>query len=546
MSRTTVLILILSAILGACSNRERMLASLEILERQNNSDSLLTNDSLALAIADYFDKHGTANEQLRAYYMLGRTYYDRNEKLKALEAFQEAASCADTTATDCDYHTLLRVHAQMAGLFCEQLLPYDMLEELEHYGKYALLDHDTLLNIDAYARRADAYDILGIEDSVISIRQQASQMFLEEGDTISAIMNVCTIIVPFVERNRLQDAAHILTAYESLPDLFDDSGAINSYHNIYYYIKGRYLLATSKQDSAELMFRKMQEVAETPNDKEAGFRGLYLLFEKKHIPDSMAKYADLCYAMNDSVYRDDAKVQIQKMHSLYNFEKERLAAITFASEARKSRFQLYIVLFSMILVIVVSYQIITTQRRRRKDEIDRLNAEYQSDLARMRTLQNELLAIQERQYTEVAKDKDLEIKKLRDKLNQHLDARLLINANSVDKVLHSCEVVVMIKKKLSGSKHICITDEEWTKLYDSINQYLPLFFEKVNENKSLSRIEYNICVLTRLGFQPKEQLVLLGLPLTYNISVMRKRLLYKIFDINGSAKDFARYIQSVS
>ena len=46
----------------------------------NKLDTLFTAAHVAHAqtLADYFDRHGTANEQMLAHYLLGRTYYDTN------------------------------------------------------------------------------------------------------------------------------------------------------------------------------------------------------------------------------------------------------------------------------------------------------------------------------------------------------------------------------------------------------------------------------------------------------------------------------------
>ena len=53
----------------ACNDHQQMLSQLEELERQNLADSLMTNDSLAINLCDYFDSHGTPNERMRAHYM---------------------------------------------------------------------------------------------------------------------------------------------------------------------------------------------------------------------------------------------------------------------------------------------------------------------------------------------------------------------------------------------------------------------------------------------------------------------------------------------
>ena len=56
-----------------------MRRQLEALEQQNSSGEELLNDSLAESLVAYFDHHGDADEQMRAKYILGCTYYDLNE-----------------------------------------------------------------------------------------------------------------------------------------------------------------------------------------------------------------------------------------------------------------------------------------------------------------------------------------------------------------------------------------------------------------------------------------------------------------------------------
>ena len=75
-----------------------------------------TSDSVMTVVADYYDRNGTANEQIEAHYLLGCVYRDLGEAPKALAAYHDAVECADTTAADCDYKTLCRVYGQMSDL----------------------------------------------------------------------------------------------------------------------------------------------------------------------------------------------------------------------------------------------------------------------------------------------------------------------------------------------------------------------------------------------------------------------------------------------
>ena len=98
---------LLLLLLVACGeSHEQMLRQLTELERMNRADSVMQNDSLAEHLVRYFDRHGDANERMRAHYILGRTYADMGEAPRAVDAYLDAASHADTTAADCDYRTL--------------------------------------------------------------------------------------------------------------------------------------------------------------------------------------------------------------------------------------------------------------------------------------------------------------------------------------------------------------------------------------------------------------------------------------------------------
>ena len=81
-----LLVIVLAIVLAAYSgDGSEMRAQLEELERQNRADSVMTNDSLAEQLVKYFDRHGTPNERMRAYYILGRTYADMGEAPRAVD-----------------------------------------------------------------------------------------------------------------------------------------------------------------------------------------------------------------------------------------------------------------------------------------------------------------------------------------------------------------------------------------------------------------------------------------------------------------------------
>jgi len=99
---------------------------------------------------DFFDKHGSPNDRLLAHYLLGRAYHEQGEAPMALQCYQQAANCADTTAADCDYAQLCRVYSQMSEIFYAQSLYRQQLQQLRHTIKYAWIGKDTLSALLSY------------------------------------------------------------------------------------------------------------------------------------------------------------------------------------------------------------------------------------------------------------------------------------------------------------------------------------------------------------------------------------------------------------
>jgi hypothetical protein len=102
----TIFILLLTLV--CCTSeaeRNRMRAGLDSINQRNRNDQPFTVADVEPSV-QFFDDHGTPNDRLLAHYLLGRAYHDHGEAPMALECYQNAADCADTTAKDCDYKQL--------------------------------------------------------------------------------------------------------------------------------------------------------------------------------------------------------------------------------------------------------------------------------------------------------------------------------------------------------------------------------------------------------------------------------------------------------
>lgn len=327
----------------------QMRQQLEALEQQNRSGEQMLNDSLAESLVSYFDKHGDANERMRAKYILGRTYYCLGELPRALETYYEAADCADTTAADCNYKVLSRIHAQSAIIYYDQVQPNSQLRELRQAVYYAKKGSDTLISIECYAQQADAYCFLHKYDTAICIREHASIMYSQVGRKDYSALTLLAIIRPLINRHDIEKARHYLNLYETTAGVFDSLGRIETGREIYYNIKGEYYLNVHHLDSAESMFRKELRYSRDLNNQIAGCKGLLEVYTYRKASDSIAKYAQLCYELNDSAYSLSEMQNIQKLQASYNYNHHKFLAEKKELEARNA----WLILALFVLVVVL-------------------------------------------------------------------------------------------------------------------------------------------------------------------------------------------------
>ena len=147
----------------------------------NKCDSVLPSDTLLREIADYYDRHGSANERMRAHYLLGRCYHDMGEAPRALECYQHAAEQTDTTKKDCDLYTLRAIYGQMADLYYAQYLPDDEMQASQTCERIAWKERDTLPALKAYELRFRPYYQKNDTDSILYYVTHAYQLYRKYG-----------------------------------------------------------------------------------------------------------------------------------------------------------------------------------------------------------------------------------------------------------------------------------------------------------------------------------------------------------------------------
>ena len=366
---------IISVLLSGCTDSHQQRLQLEELERQNRADSVMQNLALAQSLADHFDRHGTRNEQLRAHYILGRTHADRGELPQAVAAYNDAADRADTTATDCDYRTLSRVHAQTAQLYYSQLLPDNMIREERLAMKYAEMAKDTMQYLYCYGMLAEGYDMKDMKDSALIILTKTYYLYNNVGSRKSALALCCPMADIYRQRKDYVQAEKYMQKFETLSGFFDEQGNIVPGKEMYYSCKGHLCLDTSDKNNAEHYFRKLIEVANNYDLKIAALGGLQQFYTKYFNKDSLVKYNQLRDSLCNIAHNEVEMQKTLQVQAMYDYTRSEQVAHQKEQETERFKMTLLVVCALsaiLILLLTIAYIRYRDEKRRLEDRIQLL------------------------------------------------------------------------------------------------------------------------------------------------------------------------------
>lgn len=519
----------------------RMLCRLYRQNAYNKLDTIFRSTDEAQALADYFDDNGTPNEQMLAYYLLGRAYYDLHEAPMALRYYQIAVERADTTADDCNYRQLSRVYGQMGYLFYYQNLMEKSLQCDDKSIEYGLKGKDTLNAILSMPSKSASFDMLSKKDSAIYIAEQASALaYLHGYEDISAAI-LGGIISDLVEKGELIKAKQYMNQYESGSGYFDKQGNIEKGRETYYYSKGLWYLYCNHLDSAEFFFRKELRDGKDFNNQNAGSRGLALLFQKTHKPDSAAKYALYSYAMNDSVYAQMATDKVEQMQALYDYSRHQEIAQREQHRADKEHQRLLWIVFLLVLVAMISASLIRKEKRKRREVRDK----YDSMVSTLAQMQTDVLMLRsyETELSQVIREKEKKIDKLNEAIFSYQNKTGKQKESSEGLLLESPDYSDL---RVKAARGIVLSENDWQRIYVMIINSLPNFYKFITSKKfELNDKEFKTCILIRLRLSPGDIAKMLNVSPAY-ITKIRNSMMKKLFDVVGKSKELDAMLMDFS
>ena len=560
---------------GVASRSSRMRLALIKAKAQNKLGMRLPKDTLAM-LADYYDSHGSANERMLADYITGCMYMDNDDTPMALHYFHSAAERADTAANDSDYKTLHRVHVWTAQLLMDNDVLAEAMNENRLAMKYALKAKDTLNALITMEQRANIYDGMDVADSAFAIRRGLYALYMKHGFPRQAAISLGPLVNKLAKLGEFSEAKRCLGVYESKSGLFDGNGNIEKGRESYYGHKGYCFFYANMLDSAEYYFRKCLKTTSLLSDVKDSYKALARVYKKRHNTDSVAKYAELACMMTDSLHAVKNTTHLRQMQAVYNYSQYKHLAEVSRKEAMVAKFISAMIVLTALFVAVAISLYIKRKRRLRKMEI----IEHERKIYELEKTKQELVvlnAVQQKEMQEKIEEKEREIDGQRlenDKYRHNITVlekarNELIELNNRQKeqicslIEEKDKEIERLKQKNSavseGKKNVAkrYSDEPVVKL---LTQHAKKDFKRMSasefdslkrlfvDNEALKSIEsivnnseYQVCLLTRIGFSPKEINVLTGLSPS-NISNIRSRLMLKITGHNGKPKDFDSFV----
>ena len=522
------------------SHHDEMVWRLHRMDVENKLDTVFHTTDEAQRLVDYFDNHGSPNEQVLANYLLGRAYADTHEAPMALHCYMDAMEKADTTRDDCDFKLLSRVYIQAGEGLDYEFLPLDRLQYTYKAIDCAYKVRDTLMAIQFYGNVGEAYESLHNRDSAIIVYEYMAERFSQLGhsDLAAGWLGYCARL--YIEKGEYAKAASHINLYEKESGFIQKDGEIESGREPYYGMKGKLYLEIGKLDSAELFYRYQLEKGHDFYNQKVGSEGLAHVYLKRQQMDSVAKYAFYSEIMCDSLLSSDITGKVKQAKDLYDYNRNLSKA---QQEEKKAHVRMvWLILFSILILLIlvlVSIYVYYVELRKKKNL-----ARFKENLIQLSIMSHEIsqLRSHENEYQSLIHEKQEQLSHMENAIRAFKN-NMNIKKMRIDGDLLKSDVYARFS--MLSNKGCKPTKEDWDCLMEMMRSLLPEFCQMLSANShQMNEKELHTCMLIRIYIRPSSIANMLDVSNAY-ISKIRMSMLQTLYGIKGKAADFDKRIQDM-
>lgn len=488
------------------SRETRMRHQLLMAEATNKLYLQMPSDTLFQEVVDYYDHHGTPNQQLKAHYLLGCIYRDRGEAPMALQCYYDAVEKADTLSKDCDYTTMYKIYGQMADVYDKQYMPYEEIEVLNKVQVYAQKAGSTFSYIKGHELMCRPYLMLRDSSRVLKITDEAYRLYKKHGLLGDAGNIYASAIYIYMGRGEYQKAKEQMNLFEEHSNFFKQEYPDPTTLETYKITKGLYYVGTNQFLQAKSIFYSLLC---TPFRMEA-CEGLLKIFKEEQQQDSILKYWQL---YDDAFERRYTELYFSSMHqvaAMYDYTRNQKIATSKEKEAERNLFFLIlsVVVFSISTVgIYLGYRHFKIVKLQ---EIFRLHSNFITTQNRCLKLESELINMHDK-YSDSLSTKQEELKNLRQRLQVYKRQYDKYAPDEKYESLVRSDIVIAFQEMTKPRyQQELPTSSDWENLMLILQQSFPKFYAILTQKGILSRQELQTTVLTYLGFLSGDIAILLN------------------------------------
>ena len=515
---------------------------------QNKAYVDFTSDSIGCLLVDYYDAHGTPNERMLAHYIKGCAYRDMGDQPASLRCYNDAVAAADTSLADCNYDQLSIIYGQIADIFDRRAMPDNALQAYEYAERYARKVQDSIGIFTIWGNKSNALINQGKIQEALSIKEAAAEGFHSIGNYRDAILTIGSCIRIYTELDSFNKAKAAIDEYEALSGYFANNEEIAPGHEDYYYIKGFYYYKTGNIDSAQHYFRKLQQTGKSPNDHYLTSWGLTQVYYQYGDADSIAKYALQTLAQSDTLYNIRAAENLQKAQAQYDYTRHLETAHRKELEAKESQVRLYRWIAGSItaaVIFAILILLLRKQVRKKGEELTVANKENAQLYTQIKENSKLIFGLNEQLRK---KDADIKTLVLLKDSTEQLARQLEMEIRKRDSVKAKGKAedtrIVKLFAQMAESRTEMPVADNWAELFSVMDNHFPSFTLHIKSCHSIGKNEYQVCVLTKLGFRVSD-IAYLTNNSSNSITNLRSRMMTKLFGEEGGAKDFDAKIASL-
>lgn len=474
------------------SDRVRAYYDLLIVKAADRAYIPHTSDSLILQVIDYYKHHPETDRLAWAYCYGGRVYRDLHDAPRAMRYFQRSLDALSPAAGNDELRA--RVLSQMGYIYFSQQL----------YDEAIRVKHDVL--------RLDS--VTGHTERLVTDYKDVAQCYLALGETDRAVSHVHYAMQLASQGNYPQRMAelrllnariemeqeHYAEALELLQNNLADARLLQRTPHLAAAIRA----AQGVGGREEWVADYCQEILHSPSNAHARYaaaRAMMDVCRKQGQIQALSQYQELCASLLDTIAHEEKRVEVSQVSALYNYQLREQENQLLQAQMSRSRLLWMMSLVVMLCVVVMMWQ----HGRKRKLEV-------QLQRERIRALELELNHCRNQASSEIA-------------------------PTATEDSLHE-----LIAERIMTHSHL--SEQDWEQVNASFQICCPAFRQRLFRLYELTKIEWQITLLTRLNVRNVD-ISMLVCKHPSAITKAKQRLCLKALCREGKAETWDEFVRSL-